>query len=52
MDLNGGKGVISNDSSEKKINSFDFENFISQGGKIKHLINPKMFEQVYNKIQG
>ena len=47
MDHNGGKGKVSIDTSEKKINSFDFENFIKEGGKIKHLINPKMFEQVY-----
>ena len=51
MDQNNGKGNVSIDSSDKNINSFDFENFIKQGGKIKHLINPKMFETVYHKIQ-
>ena len=47
---NNGKGNVSIDTSDKRINSYDFENFIKEGGKIKHLINPKMFEQVYHKI--
>lgn len=45
MSTNGNKGGnILSDTSEKKINSFDFDKFLKDGGKIRHLINPKMFE--------
>lgn len=57
MDQNGGKGLLNQNQKtrgaimmNKMVNIFDFEKFLKEGGKVKHLVNPKIFEDVYKTI--
>ena len=42
---------MSEGQTEPKINCFDLEEFLRAGGKVKHLINAKTFEDAYRRIQ-
>ena len=46
-----GQGNVSEGQTEPKINCFDLEEFLRAGGKVKHLINAKTFEDAYRRIQ-
>jgi hypothetical protein len=45
-----GQGNVSVGQTEPKINCFDLDEFLRAGGKVKHLINPKTFEEAYRRI--
>lgn len=53
LKISGGTGLgnVSAGQTESKINCFDLEEFLRAGGKVKHLINPKTFEEAYRRIQ-
>ena len=37
-------------NKKPRINTFDFEEYVKSGGKVRDLINPQIFEAFYKKL--